>query len=148
MSLDITGLGSLFDTVGKVIDRVWPDPQKAAEMKLEIFKAEQAGQLQEMQAVWANAQQQLQVNAEEAKNENIFVSGWRPFIGWVCGIAMTYKFVILPLMLFVAAATEHPINLPSLDFTEMLTVLFAMLGLGGMRTAEKWKSASGAKPGG
>lgn len=148
MNLDVTGLGSLSETLGKVIDRVWPDPQKAAEMKLEIFKAEQAGQLQEMKAVWDNANAQLQVNAEEAKNENVFVSGWRPFIGWVCGLAMTYKFIILPLMLFLAALTNHKIDLPSLDFTEMLTVLFAMLGLGGLRTAEKWKAVSGVKPGG
>lgn len=150
--MDITGLGSLAEFGSKLIDRVWPDPTEAAKAKLELFKAEKAGELAELSAVWDNARAQTAVNQVEAAHESVFVAGWRPFIGWVCGIALTYKFIVLPTMFFFAALFGHKLEVPTLDFTEMLTVLFGMLGLGAMRSYEKGKgmTAVGApgKPGG
>lgn len=143
MALDLTGLGSIADLVGKVVDRVWPDATKAQEIKLELFKAEQAGQLADLNNAWENAKTQLAVNQVEAGSQSIFVAGWRPFIGWVCGFALVYKFIAAPLLLFVFAAAGKQVLLPTLDFTEMLTVLFGMLGLGAMRSYDKTRGAKG-----
>ena len=120
---------------GKVIDRLWPDPAQAAAAKLELMKLQQSGELQMVMG-------QLKVNEVEAASNSVFVAGWRPFIGWVCGMAFAYKFILAPFGVFVLTATGHPITLPVLDFTEMSTLLFGMLGLGGMRTLEKVKGVA------
>lgn len=144
---DLTGIGSVFEFGGKLIDRIWPDPTEAAKAKLKMFELQQAGELQELSAVWDNAKAQLSVNQVEASNESLFVAGWRPFIGWVCAAALLYKFVVLPLMLFFSELAGVHLILPTLDFTEMLTILFGMLGLGGYRTLEKVKGVIPSPPG-
>lgn len=128
--------------LGNIIDRILPDPKVAADAKLEMMKMVQNGQLEELHAETQLAQGQQDIDKVEAANTNIFVSGWRPFIGWICGSAMAYKFVLAPLLAFVFAAFGHPLNLPTLDYAEMSTVLMGMLGLGGMRTYEKVKGAA------
>jgi len=140
--MDITGLGSVFDFGSKVIDKLFPDKTEAERVKLELFKAQQAGQLAELTAAWDNAKAQVAVNQAEASSGNAFASSWRPFIGWTCGVAFAYKFVFAPLAVLVLAAVGHPITLPELDFGEMMPVLFGMLGLGAMRSYEKVKGVS------
>lgn len=115
---------------GKIIDRVWPDPVQAATAKLELVKMQQNGEL----AVIAG---QLDINKTEAANNNLWVAGWRPFVGWICGVAFAYKFVLAPFIVLGLNIAGRTINLPVLDFTEMSTILLGMLGLGGMRTIEK-----------
>lgn len=86
------------------------------------------------------AMAQISVNREEAKHRSIWVSGWRPFIGWVCGVALAYHFVLMPLILFgvTVSGVEIP-ALPEFDMGSLMTVLMGMLGLGGLRTFEKTK---------
>lgn len=142
MALDITGLGSLADLVGKVVDRVWPDATRAAEIKLELFKAEQAGALQELTNAWDNAKAQLEVNRAEAGTGNLFIAGWRPFIGWVCGFAFAYKYIAEPILVFGFAVAGKTIDLPAIDFAAMSSILMGMLGLGAMRSYEKIKGVN------
>jgi hypothetical protein len=85
---------------------------------------------------------QLEINKQEAAHRNIFVSGWRPFIGWSCGIAMCYAYIIQPITIFVLAQTGNLVSLPTLDLSEMMPVLLGMLGLGGLRSFEKYKKIS------
>ena len=82
---------------------------------------------------------QLEVNKEEAKSRNVFIAGWRPFIGWTCGIALCWTYILQPIAQFVLAQTGHLIDLPGLDMSTMMPVLLGMLGLGGLRTWEKHK---------
>ena len=82
---------------------------------------------------------QLEVNKEEAKSRNVFIAGWRPFIGWTCGIALCWTYILQPIAQFVLAQTGHLIDLPGLDMSTMMPVLLGMLGLGGLRTWEKYK---------
>ena len=86
------------------------------------------------------AMAQVEVNKAEAQHRSIFVAGWRPFIGWTCGIALAYHFILNPVILFGAsvAGFELP-DLPEFDMNSLMTVLLGMLGLGGMRTFEKAK---------
>lgn len=128
MALDITGLGSVADLATTVIGKIWPD-------KTEAEKAQLAAAVQLVQG-------QLEINKVEASSTSVFVAGWRPFIGWTCGAAFAYKFVLAPAIAFGMAAYGHPIDLPVLDFTEMSTVLLGMLGMlgiGGLSTIEKNK---------
>ena len=125
---DITGLGSVADLANSVISKIWPD-------KTEKEKAELAAAVQLVQG-------QIDINKVEAASPSVFVAGWRPFIGWTCGAAFAYKFVLAPAAAFALTALGHPIELPVLDFTEMSTVLLGMLGIGGLRTLEKIKGVA------
>ena len=138
--MDLTGFGSIADLAGKVIDRAWPDPTEAAKIKVEMFKAEQAGALAELQAGWASMKDQAEINKVEAASTRLFVAGWRPFVGWVCGSALMFKYILLPFLVYIAAlAGVADLNLPSTDFTDLITILLGLLGLGGLRTYEKVK---------
>ncbi len=89
------------------------------------------------------AMAQVEVNKMEAQHRSLFVAGWRPFIGWTCGIALAYHFVLNPLILFGVswAGVEIP-ALPEFDMSSLMTVLMGMLGLGGLRTFEKVKKVA------
>ena len=79
---------------------------------------------------------QTKINEVEAKHRSVFVAGWRPFIGWVCGLALAYNFIIRDLFIWVIDPEIVP---PALQMEHLMTVLFGMLGLGGLRTYEKLK---------
>jgi hypothetical protein len=102
----------------------------------------QAGELAQLNADLQPATGQIEVNKAEAASQSLFVAGWRPAIGWVCGAAIAFKFILGPAAVVGMAMAGHPITLPVFDFTEMSTILLAMLGLGGLRTVEKVKGAA------
>ena len=83
---------------------------------------------------------QLEINKAEAASGSLFKGGWRPFVGWTCGIAFAYHFVLQPLLIFVFAyiGLETP-DLPKFDVGTLLPVLGGMLGIGGLRSYEKTK---------
>ena len=121
---------AVLDIGGKLIDRMWPDPAQAATAKLELIKLQQSGDLAQMTG-------QLEINKVEAANANIFVSGWRPAIGWVCALALLYQYLVRPLAVAVFAAIGHPLPvMPGLD-ANLWQLMMAMLGMGGLRTFEK-----------
>jgi len=119
--------------LGNVLDRFFPDKEKAAEAQRAIETAllENAAQINLAQ---------VEVNKEEAQHRTVFVAGWRPFIGWVCGVALAWHFVGVPVTIFFIAwsGAEVP-ELPVFDMNSLMTVLMGMLGLGGLRTFEKMK---------
>jgi hypothetical protein len=115
----------------KVLDKFVPDPEAKAKAESELRSSLQA---------WDKAQ--TDVNAVEAANSNVFVSGWRPFIGWTCGLALAYQYVVAPLVMWIALTFGmHLAAPPRLD--DMLwQLVFAMLGMGGLRTFEKIKGVT------
>lgn len=89
------------------------------------------------------AKSQLEVNKAEAAHKSLFVAGWRPFVGWSCGLALFWHFLGLPVVIFFAAWSGSDIpSLPQFDMESLLTVLLGMLGLGGLRTVEKIKGVN------
>jgi len=126
---------ALSPIVGKVIDRVVPDQEAAAKAKREI-QSELVNNINDI------AKAQIEVNKTEAAHRNVFVAGWRPFIGWVGGAAFAYHFVLQPIFVFALAAYGVSLELPSFDMGALMTVLTGMLGLGGLRTFEKMKGTA------
>lgn len=133
---------SLIPLLGGLLDKFFPDPAVANEAKLKLMQMAQNGELAQLDADLKLATGQMEVNKIEAANANLFVSGWRPAIGWICGAAFAFKFVVGPTAVVVMAMAGHPITLPVFDFTEMSTILLGMLGLGGLRTVEKVKGVA------
>jgi hypothetical protein len=86
------------------------------------------------------AKGQLEINKAEAQHRSIFVAGWRPFLGWCLSFAMAWHFVLAPITMFIAgwAGVTIP-ELPVFDMDSLMTVLLGMLGLGGLRSFEKYK---------
>ena len=86
------------------------------------------------------AKSQIEVNKAEAQSRHWFVAAWRPFIGWTCGIALMWHFVLSQFILFFATMFGFDLPaLPEFDMGSLMTVLMGMLGLGGLRTFEKYK---------
>lgn len=128
MSLD--PLTAAFDIGSKLIAHWFPDPAVAAEKELELFKLKQSGELSVITG-------QIDINKAEAGNPSVFVSGWRPFVGWVCGIGLAMQFLVSPLITWVALVFGKVIVLPPLDMSTLITMLGGLLGLGALRTVEK-----------
>lgn len=134
MALD--PVSALIDVGGKVIDRIWPDPTAAAQAKLELFKLQQSGELQQIAG-------QLEINKVEAASADAFTSRWRPFIGWICGCALAYTYLVYPLLMWAGALWFPNVKPPVLGNDGMLyELLLGMLGLGGLRTYEKVRGVS------
>ena len=117
-------IGNIIDKVAGHVDKFTLDKEEKAQLIQEINKA------------------QIEVNKIEAGQTNVFVSGWRPFIGWTCGVALCYHFVLQPLLMFVFLAIGKPMEFQVFDMTTLTTVLMGMLGLGGLRTYEKVKKSA------
>lgn len=142
---------SVADLIKDGIDKIWPSPEDKAkrdEAKARLITAQQAGDLAQMQAVFDNAAKQLDVNKTEAGSDQLFVAGWRPFVGWVCGTAFGYNYIISPIAVCAIRVWQPGFEIPELDFSEMMPVLLGMLGLGGMRSFEKHKGTIKRAPGG
>ena len=129
-------LGKLVDPVSNLLDKVVEDKDQKAKLAHEIATMAER-HAQEL------ARGQIEINKEEAKSRNIFIAGWRPFVGWTCGLALFWHFLGLPVTLFVTGwfDLQHP-PLPEFDMQSLMTVLLGMLGLGGMRTFEKFKGVT------
>lgn len=144
--IDIAGLGSAADFLKGVIDKIWPDKTKALEIKAEIDKATAEGRMQTVELEFGNAQQQLVVNALEAQSPSLFVAGWRPFIGWTCGVIFAYNYLVYQILKFLLVVFHWQGDmslLPVLAIAEIMPVLLGILGLGGYRSWEKIKGAEG-----
>jgi len=129
-------LQALIGPVTGLLDKFIPDADEKAKLAHEIatMAEKQAHEL---------ALAQIEVNKAEAASGSVFKGGWRPFIGWVCGIAFLYHFVLQPLLLFaIAVAGVQLPALPEFDMNTLLTVLGGLLGLGSLRTFEKTKGVT------
>jgi len=133
MSLD--PISAALDLGGKVIDKLFPDPAQRDAAKLELLKLQQSGQLAEMTA-------QTDINKVEAASSSVFVAGWRPFLGGVCGMGCAWNWVGLPIAKLVLAVVGYTFTLQMADISEMMPLLLGMLGIGGMRTYEKVKGVA------
>ena len=119
---------ALIKPVARILDKFIVDKDLKEklehEIKLEIQKANIA---------------QIEVNKAEALHRTVFVAGWRPFIGWTCGLALSYHFILQPIIVFTMSVNGLAYDLPEFDMGSLMTIILGMLGLGGMRSFEKFK---------
>lgn len=152
--MNLFGIGKIIDGVGKIAD----DLHTSREEKLEIALKEREMDVSLMQG-------QIEINRAEAQHTSIFVAGWRPFIGWIGGLALAYQFLFYPFMIWawailqayghipchlpeVIASTNASIDLtqcsfttpPNFDAGPLFAIITGMLGIGGMRSFDKLKN--------
>ena len=131
----MTVLNALIGPVTGLLDKFIEDKDQKAALAHEIATMSQK-YAQEI------AQGQMAINQVEAATLVLFVSGWRPFIGWTCGLGMFGNFITIPFSNFVLALLELDIVIPLVPLETMMPVLMGMLGLGAMRTYEKKSGVS------
>lgn len=158
--MNFLGIGKIIDSVGKIAD----DLTTSKEEKLQIALKEKAMEVGLMQG-------QIEINKEEARHGSIFVAGWRPFIGWVGGLALAYQFLIYPLLVWawsllqayqvipcvdpelakhiadVVQVTKDNVGCtveppPTLPSGALFSIVTGMLGIGGMRSYDKLKNTN------
>jgi hypothetical protein len=139
-------LSAIFDLGKSAIERVWPDPIKRAQEMRKLEELRSAGDSEQLNAHVQLMMGQLSINAAEAKHKSLFVAGWRPFIGWVGGLALAYQFLLYPLMLWgwqllviFDYVPEGVLPPPVLDSGVLFSLVTAMLGIGAMRSHDKAK---------
>jgi hypothetical protein len=118
----------LISPISTLLDKFIPDADEKAKLAHEIATMAQ-------KQAHESAIAQVKVNEKEAQHRSIFIAGWRPFVGWTCGVALFYHFIVQPVLVFFM---DKPA--PSFDMSTLSTILMGMLGLGGLRTFEKYKS--------
>ena len=126
---------SIVGVAGNVLDKFVADKDLKAKLDHELKTAFHSANLA-----------QIEINKQEAAHKSMFVAGWRPFVGWTCGVALAWHFVGQPIAIFVItfAGVDAP-PLPVFEMESLLTVLLGMLGLGGLRTFEKTKQVAREK---
>ena len=132
------GIGAIIDSVGKVASDLITTDKERIELELEGKRIDQATDLA-----------QMEINKTEAQNQNLFVAGWRPAIGWVGAAAMAYQFLLYPLLVWswtwmqaeqiVPQEVKPP---PMLDTEALWVILSGMLGIAGMRSFEKTRGVA------
>ena len=127
-------LGPILEVGKRLIDNLFPDPAAKAKAELDMMVLLQTQDLQRVMG-------QLEINAREATHTSIFVSGWRPFVGWCCGLGFLWATIGHPLVSWVATARGWPAP-PAIDTEVLLYVLGGMLGLGTLRSFEKTKGVA------
>jgi hypothetical protein len=133
LKIDTAGIGGLISGIGSAAKDIRAaitgksviDPAAQAELEMKLAEIEQAG-----------LSAQAEVNKIEAGSKSVFVSGWRPFIGWVCGISIANNFLVRPYLV------SFGLQIPELDVSMLYPLIFGMLGIVGARTAEKFKGVA------
>jgi hypothetical protein len=123
--------------IGKVIDKLFPDPAQRDQAKLRLLELQQQGDLAELDAEVKLALGQLEVNKAEAQSAHWFIAGWRPAVGWICAAGVGWNFIVQPLVLWWGAFHEPAIQAPALESDQLMVLLLGMLGIGGMRSFDK-----------
>lgn len=136
--MNFLGIGTVIESVGKVASDLITTDKERMELELRGREIDQRTDLA-----------QIEVNKQEAAHASVFVSGWRPAIGWIGAAAMAYQFLLYPLMqwawTWAQGAGYIPANLqppPVLEADQLWVILSGILGIAGMRTYEKQKGVA------
>lgn len=141
-------IASLLPTLASVIDKVIPNVAERERAKAELALKLAENETEILKLFAAQDQGQIEINKEEAKSSSLFVSGWRPFVGWVCAVGMAWAFVVKPWADWTIALFSrfYPqlvgFVTPTTNTGELMSLLLGLLGMGTLRTYEKFKGVS------
>jgi len=119
----------LIPAVSSILDKIFPDKTEADKAKAKLLELQMNGELQQVMG-------QIDINKVEASHQNLFVSGWRPSVGWVCSAALAYEYIVRPLLI------TFGLNAAPIEVDTLNTLLFALLGVAGLRTIDKIKGVA------
>lgn len=139
----MNALLALLPFASDLIKKLWPDPASQLEAQFKLLQLAQSGELAAMQSAADLAKAQLAVNLADSAGTSPMQRNARPFILWVCGVALAWDTVLKPVLAYSAALAGHPLPaLPNLQTEQLYAILGGVLGLGGLRTVEKVKGVA------
>lgn len=144
-------LPTVADTVKILVDRFVPDPQAKLQAEAELSRIMLAREQAVAEAVTKQNDAQAAINLAEAQGNDWFSRNWRPAIGWICGLAMAWTYLVAPMLTWLGGIVgvifgfPFPVP-PTVPMTELWPVLIGLLGLGAMRTIERTTGVPGALP--
>ena len=148
--MNILGLGDLIKGVGQVADDLITTDEERLKLRLEEKKLD----IEEKKIDASLIKGQQEINKQEATHKSVFVAGWRPFVGWVCGFALFYHYIFYHLIVWIVQilidneVLTRGFALPALHgIGDLIAILVAMLGLGGIRSFDKLKKTDTKKIG-
>ena len=121
-----SGVSELATGVADVIDKFVETEEEKKAAELLLIK------IQQQPDKW-----QMEINKIEARHRSIFVAGWRPAIGWICALGLSFHFIVFPLLEWGSTLAGNPIPIPKMESGELMTLVLSLLGLGGLRSYEK-----------
>lgn len=126
-----------------IIDKVLPDPQAAAAAKLEAMKLQASEEGAKLEADTRLALAQMDINKADAQGQSPMQRNGRPFVIWVCGVAMAWDTILRPMATFAFVMAGHPVPpMPTLSSDQLYSTMGMLLGLGGMRSFDKLKGVA------
>ena len=132
----LSGLNALIGPISALLDKVIPDKDLREKLSHDIATMAEKHTQEQVMA-------QIEVNKVEAAHHNMFVSGWRPFCGWVCSFGVGYNYILRPLLNYILAIFYPLVHqMESLDMSQLMPLLMGMLGFGALRSYEKVKNKS------
>ncbi len=134
-------LGILAPVLGKVLDRI-PNPVEREKVRLEMEAQIRAQEIELVKLMAQADGSQAEINKVEAGSSNLFVSGWRPAVGWICALGMGWTFVFQPFLDWGLAIWKPGVVTPALDSSQLMSLLFGLLGMGAMRSYDKLKGTA------
>ncbi len=126
-------LGDVIREVGATVRELIPDADKRLEIDLQLAELADKADARESELL----QGQIEVNKVEAASSNLFVAGWRPFIGWTSGVTLGYTWILAPLLQWTLSLFGIVSQLPALSPETIYPIVLAMLGVSASRTVEK-----------
>lgn len=118
---------SPISAVGNVLDGLFTSDEERLDKKIIMERLAQKPHLA-----------QVELNKVEAQHRSLFIAGWRPFIGWVCGVGLGFNFIAFPLLEWGSELAGRAIAAPTIEVGALMTLVVSLLGLGGMRSLEKF----------
>lgn len=138
----------LIAPITALLTKIIPDGNARAAAIASLQQMLAAGQLQEeMTQLQSVTSAQSDIDKIEAGSDKLFVAGWRPFVGWICGVALAVDLILGPFVTWGSALAGHPVEFPKLDTGVLMPVMMGMLGMGAMRSYEKVQGVANVKTG-
>ena len=135
-------LASLLPILGNVLDKIIPNTAERERAKTELALKLAENETEILKLFAAQDQGQIEINKEEAKSNSLFVSGWRPAVGWICAFGCAWAFILKPILDWGVAAAGSTVALPVFQTGELMSLLLGLLGMGTLRTYEKFKGVA------
>lgn len=129
------GIDAIANLVSTAVDKIFPDANIEAQSKADALKAELSKELEYTLG-------QIEINKIEASSSSVFVSGWRPAVGWTGALGYAYEFLIRPIGNGIMVSLSVPPAFPGIEVEALTSLLFGLLGLGTLRTVEKIKNVA------
>jgi hypothetical protein len=135
-------IASLIPIIGSVLDKVIPNASEREKVKMEIQLKLAENETELVKLFAAQDQGQIEINKEEAKSNSLFIAGWRPAVGWICAFGCVWAFILKPILDWGVAAAGSTVALPVFQTGELMSLLLGLLGMGTLRTYEKFKGVA------